>query len=64
MTPRDTTHRLHEEGSLCGLAGNTLTPYESRVNCPTCLALMEMAERRRRALVRRRVIVIAKFADA
>jgi hypothetical protein len=64
MNPPDTTHRLHEDGSLCGLAGSTLTPYDGSVSCQTCLALIELAERRRRALVRRSVILIGKLAAA
>jgi hypothetical protein len=64
MNPRDPTHRLDQEGSLCGLDGDTLTPFDSSVDCPTCLALIELAERRRRSLVRRSVIVIARLAAA
>ncbi len=61
---RDTTHRLHVDGALCGERGSTLSLTDSAVNCPTCLALIELAERRRRELVRRSVVVIGKLGLA
>lgn len=63
-TQRETTHRLHVDGALCGEHGSTLSPRDAAVNCPTCLALMELAERRRRTLVRRSVLVIGKMGLA
>jgi hypothetical protein len=74
MSHPDTTHRLHGEGALCGEqaprtgspcdSGSTLSPCDSAVTCPTCLALIALAERRRRELVRRSVIVIGKMGLA
>jgi hypothetical protein len=64
MNHPETTHRLHDERSLCGDDRSVLTPYDSVVSCPTCLALLELAERRRRALVLRSVILIGKLAAA
>ncbi len=60
----DTTHRVHQDRALCGEQGSMLSPRDSVVNCPTCLALMELADRRRRSLVRRSVLVIGKVGLA
>lgn len=64
MKPLETTHRLDQDRALCGDDAATLSPHDSAVNCPTCLALLELAARRRRALVRRSVLVIGKLAMA
>jgi hypothetical protein len=64
MNAQDTTHRLHQDRALCGQQRATLSPVDSVVDCPTCRALIALAERRRRDLVRRSVIVIGKLAAA
>ena len=68
MKPRDPTHRHCEDRALCGerpaTPSPTLSPCDSAVTCPTCLALIELAERRRRTLVRRSVVVIGKLGLA
>lgn len=64
MTLPDLTHRLQGDHALCGDDGSTLSPYDRAVNCPTCLALIALAERRRRNLVLRYVLVIGKMASA
>lgn len=64
MKPRDATHRLNGDHALCGEDCTTLTPYDSAVNCLTCLALIALADRRRRDLVRRSVVFIGKIGLA
>lgn len=64
MDDRGTTHRLDQDGALCGARGVTLTPVDAVVSCPTCLALMALAAERRRRLVRRSVVLIGKLASA
>ena len=61
---RENTHRLYEDGALCGEPAPRLSPCDSAVDCPTCLALIELAERRRRSLVRRSIVVIGKLGSA
>jgi hypothetical protein len=61
---RENTHRLYEDGALCGAQAAALSPCDSAVDCPTCLALIELAQRRRRSLVRRSVVVIGKLGSA
>jgi hypothetical protein len=64
MDHQETTHRLYDGRALCGEQGSTLSPCDSAVTCATCLALIELAERRRRSVVRRSVIVIGKLGSA
>jgi hypothetical protein len=64
MTLPDLTHRLQGDHALCGDAAPLLSPHDAAVNCPTCRALIALAERRRRNLVLRYVVVIGKMASA
>jgi hypothetical protein len=64
MDRHDTTHRLHLDQALCGEESPALSPYDAGVTCPACLALIDLAERRRRSLVCRSLVLIGKLASA
>lgn len=64
MNPHDPTHRLHVDQALCGEEAPTLSPCDAGVTCPACLALMDLARRRRRAVVCRSLVLLGKLASA
>jgi hypothetical protein len=64
MERRDPTHRLQDDRALCGERQGLASTSDASVDCPTCLALLDLAARHRRALVRRSMILIGKIGLA
>lgn len=64
MDHLDTTHRLDVDRALCGERDGLASTLDAAVTCPTCRALLELAARRRRELVRRSVRLIGALAVA
>ena len=60
----ETTHRLTEDGALCGERAVWLTPCDAAVTCFVCRALLDLEARQLRQLIRRSVVLIAKPATA
>ena len=60
----ETTHRLGEDGALCGERAVWLTPCDAAVTCLVCRALLDLEVRQRGRLIRRSMVLLAKPATA
>jgi hypothetical protein len=64
MDGQERTHRLFEDRALCGERRGVASTTDASVTCPACLALLALAARRRRSVVRRAMVVIGKLGSA